>query len=186
MYTGGVKIAVVADLDADHRHSLRLRRCVESIFSSTLAVVALAVAACGSDPGAPEDRVRAVVARAEAAARDRELGTVKAFVSEHYADAQGRTKRDVDQVLAFHFLRNQRIHLLTRIAAVELQEPGRARAEVLVAMAGGPLAGPEDLLRTRADLMRFDLELTDEGGDDWKVVAASWRRARPEDFLTTP
>ena len=129
----------------------------------------------------PEQRVRAVLAALEEGAQQRDAGDMKEHVSEGYSDAQGNDKRAVAQLVAFHLLRNQSVHLLTRVQSVEVAAPGHARAEVLVAMAGRPIEGPEALLGLRADLYRFDLAFREEDGA-WRVRSAEWRPAAVDDF----
>jgi hypothetical protein len=144
------------------------------------AVGALALA-CSGDPASPEERVRAVLAALEEGAQKRNAGDMKEHVSEGYSDAQGNDKRAVAQLVAFHLLRNQSVYLLTRVRSVEIAAPGQARAEVLVAMAGTKIEGPEALLALRADLYRFDLGFAEEDGD-WRVRSAEWRPASVDDF----
>jgi hypothetical protein len=74
------------------------------------------------------------------------------------------------------------VYLLTRVRSVEIEAPGEARAEVLVAMASTPIAGPEALLGLRADLYRFDLRLGEDEPDSWRVRSAEWRPASVDDF----
>jgi hypothetical protein len=137
--------------------------------------------ACAPDADTPEARVRAVLAALEEGAQSRDAGAMKEHVSEGYRDAHGNDKRAVAQLVAFHLLRNQSVHLLTRVADVELPAPGDARAVALVAMAGTPIAGPEALLGLRADLYRFELKLREERGN-WRVYSAEWHPATVEDF----
>lgn len=61
-------------------------------------------------------------------------------------------------------------------------EPAQAQAVVLVAMAGQPISGAQELERLRADLHRFEITLAREN-KEWKVIHAEWRRAEPGDFL---
>jgi hypothetical protein len=145
-------------------------------------VVALAtLLACSGEPATPEDRVRATLAAIEAAAEARDVGELKEHVSEAYADARGQDKRAVSGLAAFHFMRNQSVHLLTLVRDVELPTPGEARATALVAMAGRPIPGPEALAGLRADLYRFEVELREEDGA-WRVTGADWAPAAAEEF----
>ena len=139
--------------------------------------------ACAEEPRGPEAQLRATVAAAERAAEAKNLGAVKALISQRYADDRGQDRKAFEAVLTLTFLRNQTIHLLTRVDSIELPEPKRAQLRVFVAMAGGPLSGAADLLRMRAHLYRFDLDLEDEDGGDWKLTSAEWRPAEPEDFF---
>jgi hypothetical protein len=137
---------------------------------------------CCSKPASPEARVRALVAHAASAAEAKNLRELKKMISEDYKDGDGRDKQEIVGLIAFHFLRNETIHLLTRVSSVDVPEPGRAEAAVFVAMAGAPITGPEALPGLRADLYRFDFSFADEAGD-WKLVRAAWRRAEVRDFL---
>jgi hypothetical protein len=143
---------------------------------------ALLLGGCRGAPDDPEAQVRALVRDAVAAAERKDVGALRAMVSERYADDQGQDKRAVEALLRLHFLRNQSIHLYTRIRSVELAPPDRAQASVLVAMAGVPIASEEQLPGVRADLHRFELELAREDGA-WRVQRAAWRRTEPGEFL---
>jgi hypothetical protein len=146
-----------------------------------LTASCLLVLACQADSTSPEDRVRAVLAALEESAERKDAGEMRDHVSESYSDAQGNDKRAVAQLVAFHLLRNQSVHLLTRVPSVEIAAPGEARAEVLVAMAGTEIDGPEALIGLRADLYRFDLVFREEDGA-WRVRSADWRPAAASDF----
>jgi hypothetical protein len=147
-----------------------------------VTIAAIALPACSSDPESAETRIRALLAEMEAAAEAKELRPLKAVVSEQYADALGNDRRAIVQLLMFHFLRNQSIHLLTRVAAVDIPEPGRASVTVYVAMAGRPIPDTAALAQLRANLYRFDFSL-EELGESWQVAGAAWRPAEGRDFL---
>jgi hypothetical protein len=147
-----------------------------------VAISAIAWPACLSESESAEARIRALLAEMEVAAEAKDLRPVKAVVSEHYTDELGNDRRDIIRLLTYHFLRNQSIHLLTRVAAVELPEPGRASVTAYVAMAGRPIPDADALMQLRADLYRFDFALEDTGGS-WQVTRAAWRPAEARDFL---
>ena len=138
--------------------------------------------ACGRAAESPEDRIRAVLTALEESAEARDAGAMKEHVSESYADAQGNDKRAIAQLVAFHLLRNQSVYLLTRVRNVAIMAPGQGSAEVYVAMAGTPIAGPEALVGLRADLYRFDIQLASESDDAWRIRSAQWRPAAVDDF----
>jgi hypothetical protein len=137
--------------------------------------------ACSSGDS-PEAQVRALVAQGEAAAEKKESAVLRQMVSEKYADSQGQDKKAVDAILRYYFLRNQSIHLFTRIRQISFPQPDLAQADVMVAMAGQPITDTEQLERLRADLHRFEITLARENGE-WKVTRAEWRRAEFADFL---
>jgi hypothetical protein len=146
------------------------------------AISALAGAACSSGPDSAEAQIRALLGEMEVAAEQKQLGRLKAVVSEQYTDEQGNDRQAVVGLLAYHFLRNQTVHLLSRVAAIELPEPGRATARVYVAMAGRPIPDVDALARLRANLYHFEFAFEDLG-KSWQVTRAAWRPAEAGDFL---
>jgi len=153
-----------------------------AIFLAALGTIGLLPLVSCAPKDSPEAQVRALFARAETAAEQRDLAALRPMISDKYADAEGQDKKAIEAVLRFYFLRNQSIHLFTRIQGIEFPEPARARAVVLVAMAGQPNKTGQELERLHADLNRFVITLTYED-KEWKVTAAEWRRAEPGDFL---
>jgi hypothetical protein len=154
------------------------RRCLAGIVA---ALLLLPLAGCQKRES-PEQQVRALIARAEAAAEARRAGELRGYLSEQYRDEEGRDKRALEAVIRLTVLRHESIHLLTRISEVSVPQAGRARAVVHVAMAGQPLASVGEIAPLNADLHRFELDFVQENGE-WKVVSARWRRAEPADFL---
>lgn len=148
---------------------------------SAIFIALLALAAC-SKAQTPEAQVRATIAQAEAAAEKRDGATLRGFVSEKYADAQGQDKRAVEAVLRFYFLRNESIHLFTHVRSIGFPERDRALVTVLVAMAAQPVKRAEELERLRANLYRFEITFAKEA-DQWRVVNAEWRPAELVEFL---
>lgn len=146
-----------------------------------LGALVLSASACRSGGDSPEAQVRATIGRAEALAEAKDLGGLKALLSDAYRDDAGQDKRAILALLFVQFRRHESIHLLTRIDRVDI-EPAQARATVFTAMAGRPIAAVSDLPALRADLYRFDLRLVDERGT-WRVTKSAWRPAVLEDFL---
>ncbi len=142
---------------------------------------ALVLVACSPPADSPEAEVRALVARAQAAAEARNVRDLRALIAEEYVDAHGHDRKAVENLIRLHVLRNQSVHLLTRIRGVTFPEPDRATVSVAAAMAGRPVARPDDLVGLTADLYRFDLELIRDRGE-WRVSSAAWAPARLEDF----
>jgi hypothetical protein len=130
----------------------------------------------------PEQRVRQLIERAEAAAEKKEIRELRSYVSERYADTEGNDKKKIEGVLRFYFLRNQSVHLYTYIESISLSAPTEAHAVVYVAMAGKAIAGPEELQRMQGDFFRFELDLAEEA-KEWRVTRAAWRYAEPSDFV---
>lgn len=148
-----------------------------------LPVACAALVCCRADPQDPEAQIRSLLSRSEAAASEKDLATVKDAISELYADDSGHDKQAIAALVGFNFLRNDSIHLLTRVLQIELLDPTHAEASVLVAMAGQPIPGGRELAKLRASIYRFDFSLCDEGSGGWRVTSARWQRARREDLF---
>jgi hypothetical protein len=147
-----------------------------------LLSVASFTGACSSERDSPEAQVRALLTQGEAAAEKKESAVLRQMISGKYSDSQGQDKKAVDALLRYYFLRNQSIHLFTRIRQIGFPQTDLAQADVMVAMAGQPISDAEELERLRADLHRFEITLARENGE-WKVIRAEWRRAEFADFL---
>ena len=134
-------------------------------------------------PPSPEEQVRQLIERAEAAARDRDLGALGQMVSERYRDAAGNGKREALAMLRYQFLQHRSLHLLKRVRSVRHSEPGIVEAVVLVAAADVEFRSVRELESISAELLRFELAFVEEEGGEWKVLEAAWRRVGPADFL---
>jgi len=150
------------------------------MLAAAVATVLL-LAACGEPPAAPEARLRALIEAAEQAAEDHEISLFRQVVADDYQDQRGLDRQTMLRMVQGALLRNRQIHLLTLVRDIDVEQ-ARARATVLVAMAGQPIESTEALLNVRADLMRFEVEFVPQGGD-WLVSAVGWRRAEVKDFL---
>ena len=137
---------------------------------------------CSPAEDSPETQVRMLLKRGESAAEKKETGALRKMISEKYSDSQGQDKRAIEAILRYYFLRNESIHLLMRIQSIAFPQPAQAQAVVLVAMAGQPISGTQELERLRADLHRFEITLINEN-KEWKVIRAEWRRAELGDFF---
>jgi len=146
-------------------------------------VVSMLLPGCRGERTSPEAEVRAQINSAVAAAEQKNIGILKNIISKQYTDGQGQNKQAVEGLLRLHFLRQETIHLYAHIQSVTLPQPDRAKATVLVAMAGVPIAAVQELPALRADLFRFEIDFAREK-KTWRVQSASWRRAEPGEFLS--
>lgn len=141
------------------------------------AVIAsfLLLLGCSGDPESPEAQVRATLAAAEAAAEEKDVDFFEELIAEDYSDHRGRSRQEVIDFTKFYFFRHQSIHVLSRIESIEFPIPELARVELVAGLAG---SGEESsVFDLEADAYRFELELRrDDGGDEWKLIGASWRR----------
>lgn len=148
---------------------------------AVLVASATVLTACGKK-STPEQEVRATIAEAEVAVEKKEIGSLKSLVSDKYTDANGQDKRAVEAVLRYYFLRNDKLHLFTRIPKVTIPQKDRAVAVVFVAMAAQPVKTAEELERLRAEVYRFEVSFAREGSA-WRVVSAEWRPAQLVELL---
>lgn len=147
-----------------------------------MLLMALALSACSSDSGSPEEQIRVLVTQAQTAAEAREMGPLRTLIAEDYADSQGNDRKAIENLLRIYFMRNQSVHLLTRIREIQVASPDHATVSVAAAMAGRAIANPGELAGLNANLYRFDLELIRRDGA-WRVQRATWEPARLDDFL---
>ncbi|MBL8250825.1 MAG: hypothetical protein JNK31_04055 [Candidatus Competibacter sp.] len=143
--------------------------------------LALALLGC-SRQSSPEAEIRETVAKAVAAAEARDVRDLRGMIADDYADRRGLDRKALENLLRLQVLRQQSLHLFTRVRRIEFPEPDRARASVAAAMAGRPVADAGALVNLNADLYRFELELVRHGPNDWRVRGADWEPARLDDF----
>lgn len=146
-------------------------------------IAAMLLPGCHGGRESPEAQVRALIKSAVTAAEQKRTGTLRGMISDGYADDQGQDKRAIEGLLRLHFLRNESLHLYAHIQSVTLPQPDRARATVLVAMAGVPIASAQELPAVRADLHRFEIDFVRED-NSWRAQRAAWRRAELGEFLS--
>ncbi len=140
------------------------------------ALVSLFFSLAGcSDPGSPEEQIRALIGSAEVAAQEKQLGDLRDLISDSYTDGLGNDKQQIVHMLRIYLLRHQSVHLYIHVESVEFPVPELARVSLVVAMAGRGVPEGSDW-RINADLYDIRLELEGDG-DDWQVISATWQRA---------
>jgi hypothetical protein len=146
-------------------------------------LTALLLAACRRKRRAPEDLVRDAILTLEEAVEAKDLGPLKAALSEGFKGGEETDRRAAIGLLQMTFMRHPSIYLLVRIKGIEVIAPGQVRADLLVAMASVPLRDVHELPRVQADLYEFVLTFAEEERDTFRVAAATWAPARLEGFL---
>jgi len=131
------------------------------------------LAACGSGT-TPEDEIRALIDKGEAAAEARDASALRELIADDYRDGDGRGADEIRRHLHGYLIAHQSIRLITRIDAIELEGAEVARAQVTVGMLGRESDSNWDLA---ADIQRFDLRLAREDGE-WRVTRAGWQPER--------
>ena len=159
------------------------RRCVRAAAALAASLVAaLALGGCHSRSDSPEEQIRALIAKAEKAAEQGDVATLKDIISERYADPERGGKRAVVGVIGYYLLQHRSIHLLTQVHDIEFPEPGHAACTVFVGMAARPIQGVGELGTLHADIYRIEFTAMQEKVGDWKVTRADWRPAQLDDL----
>jgi hypothetical protein len=136
--------------------------------------------ACSEEGLTPEEQVVQAIESLEAALEDGSLSDASDWIGRGYRDRYHPDKRAAVRTLFGYLQRHKNLHLFSRIQEVEVSSGGtRATAVVQVAMTAQPVESPEILLRLKADLYRFEVQLAwdrDEGA--WRIIGSDWRRAK--------
>jgi hypothetical protein len=128
-----------------------------------------ALAGCGGPVSEPEEELRVWVAEGMEAAAAKERRRLVDMVSASYADARGNERADIDNVLRYYFLRQQKIALISNIEEITVYDGTAAEIVLTVGMAG--TSG--GVLGFSADAYRFALEL-ERDADEWQLISARW------------
>ena len=150
---------------------------------SLVVVLVALLAGCDTAPESPEERIRALFDEVERASREKDLGALRAMISEGYSDSAGRDKQAIEAILIAQYLRRGSIYVLVRVRDLELEESSRARVDLVAGLARTPVLDLADLRRPQADIYVFDVALAEEDDAEWRVVRAAWRPARPDDLM---
>src|SRR5688500_6157191 len=80
---------------------------------SLACALAILGTSCAADD--PEAKIRALLAAAEAAAEDRDIGFFRDVLGESYRDARGNDREEMLRKLRGYFIANQRIEIVSRV-----------------------------------------------------------------------
>lgn len=94
-----------------------------------LLVLGLSVGAC-SKKETPEARVRALIATWAQAAEAGDTATLRARISERYADSHGNDRRAIDGLLRLYVLQHRPLYIYTRISSVDIEPNDRAQVVI--------------------------------------------------------
>lgn len=146
-----------------------------------LLCVFTGLAACSGDEDPPEQRIHKLNDNAEAAAEEKDAGSIEGMVAEDFKSAH-LNKASIMRLVRMYMLRHKSIHLFSLTKSVQVVDEDNARAEVLVALAGKPVERVDQLFDLSAELLHFDVAYA-RFDNEWKVTALKWRRAAVDDFL---
>lgn len=145
-----------------------------------VAVLALQLAACA--PETPRDRVVALVHEAEAAVEARKVPRLRPLVSPEFLGPGSMDREEALAIARRYLLIHRDLYVLSRVAraAPEGQE---IYAVVYAALAGRPIESPQMLSSLDAQIMRFDLILSEDDRGELRVTRADWAPATARDML---
>lgn len=133
------------------------------------AIVAGLLSGCGGPAVGPEDAVRAWVRQGHEAAEDKDRGALVDMISPAYADVRGNGRDDIENLMRFYFLRQNKVAFITRIDELTIHGDSAAELILQVGMAGTN----DNALGFSADAYRFEMEL-EQVGDEWLLISARW------------
>lgn len=138
--------------------------------------ILVTLAACSNDSSAPtpEQAIRKTLSKIEEGIEGRSLSQVMDRISDDYNDSKGRLKQDIKRYTQLQILRNQKIHIFTRIKSIKIDKK-RAKVEISSAMTSreGDLSIEEN--RLKADTFSSTIVLNEQDGK-WMVTSSNWQR----------
>jgi hypothetical protein len=136
----------------------------------TAAIVAFAGALTACDTPSPEAELRELIAAAERAAEQRDIGFFRDLIAPSYADSNGNDRDRLLRFVSGYLLANPDPEIITAVDGIVLQGEDAAEVVVRAGFAGSTrralLGGAEEYL--------VELELINDGSD-WLVIGADWQ-----------
>ncbi len=149
-----------------------------------IGLFTLPLLACG--PQTPEDRMRAMIDRAQASAERRDAAAIYALLCEDFSDHAGMTGDDTLHFMIRYLLLHRPVYALARLVRFETWDLGEGRAELYAALAGQTLDSVADLSHVQAEVLHLTLDLVNDEDGDLCVRRAVWEPATARDMLLTP
>lgn len=156
-------------------------------FMKFLSFCLLGIALFGcSEPelNSPEQAIKNTLQAIEEAAEQRTLAGFMQHISDDYQDRQGNRKADIRRIMQLHYIRNQKIHILSKVQSIAING-STAKVKLSAAMAGreadlsGELLSGETrgLGGLRANTHHFNIHLiSDDQQQTWLVKKVAWKR----------
>lgn len=146
-----------------------------------LSLVLTGLVACSGDATPPQQRIMQLNSDAETAAEAKDVGALKDILADDF-NSDRFDKSSIIRLVQMYMLGHKSIHILSLTRSVQIVNEDHAAAQVLVALAGEPIARADQLFDLSADLLRFDVTYR-RFDSEWKVVDVQWGRAAVDDFL---
>ncbi|MBC7982491.1 MAG: hypothetical protein H7Y02_01415 [Candidatus Obscuribacterales bacterium] len=131
-------------------------------YRALIAVTVLFLSSCSGT--SDEQKVRAVIAAAEAAIEKRDTSDAMQLIADNYRDDRGLDKTGLQNFLRAYLFTHPKIELVVHIDAIEIETPTRARATIGFALigteAGASLTGELETLTVEFQRLK----------DEWLVT----------------
>ena len=131
----------------------------------------------------PEELIERSINDAVDAARRRDIGAFKAFLTEDFQSDQGDDRQRALATLQYYFMKHKRLYILHQIESIELTSPTSADVVLIAAIAGRNAFSLKELPTISAETYRFTLAMRTKDKEHWRVQRAGWSHADVEDFL---
>jgi hypothetical protein len=138
------------------------------------------VAACSGEKLSSEDEIRKYIENGVEQAEKRSANGVADMVHENYSDSKGMIKAQIRSMLRLYFLRHKNIYLFTKVGDIIFHTETEATVHLHVAMAGSVISDITALSSLKAQIYRFELNLTKD--EEWLLQSAKWKRASMGDI----
>lgn len=140
-----------------------------------IIICALLLSACNNDNNVtPTQQIKQILTSIEEGIEQRSLSQVLDNFSDEYNDHEGRNKKKIKQLTQFQILKNQNIHIFTRIKSIDI-EKNYASVELSIAMTAREVDLSIEKNRLKADTYKSSIVLKNESGK-WKVISSSWKK----------
>lgn len=149
--------------------------------SVPVILMLLALSACDKNTGSAEDQVRNFIQNGVKAAEARNASELIDRLHPNYLDHRNNDKSQISRLIRALFFRHRNIHLFTRIKSIQFPTQQQARVTLFAALTGSIVSEASLLSGLRAQIYRFELELTHQDGE-WLLHEAKWQRASRQDL----
>lgn len=141
----------------------------------------ISLASCSSSPS-PEEQIEEFISEVVKESESRDLRGLKKLISENYSDKNKRTRKEILQIAASHFIRNKNINILNRFESLIFSDDETTASLTVYAAISNFAIQEDDMKLLQADIHRFDIDLQ-KVSKRWLLSSAKWQRASIDDFL---
>ena len=148
-----------------------------------ISVTLLLIVACSSEQQLTKEQILLQsIDELENRFEERKLGRIIEYISENYLDQSGRKLGDIKRIIQLQLMRHKTLHVFSTVKEIVWTDDNNVNVTIATAMAGKPIKSASILTSIRADMVTFQVSFKLED-EIYKVQAATWKWARPTDFL---